>query len=249
MKVLILLILIISCKTQEQIQREQLVDNMAVQVHQGQKLTAEYNIRLQHLEEKLTQKIGTLEEVQHADGEKFSKELELSKENMNHLKTELEEQKKTLLVIANQMEEQKRYLDKLLASLNKLAGVKTKKQKKRSKYNQAMYLYKKGKYPKAQNELLKLLNNKRIKGNKKARIIHNLGMIAFMDKKYSDAVTLFSRLYTKYPKSPYTPRGLLFLGKSFKKINRKKEAKQVLQELVKTYPKSKYKKEANRLLK
>lgn len=248
MKLLIFLLLIISCKTQEQIQREQMVDNMAVKMQQGQKLSAEYAVRLQNLEEKLTEKIGKLEEIQHAQGEKFSSETTLNKENMLQMKTELEEQKKALLVIADQMVEQKKYLDKLLSSLNKIAGTPPKK-KKRSAYNQAMYLYKKGKYGKSQTELLKLLNNKKIKGKKKSRVIHNLGMIAFMDKKYSDAVTLFSRLYTKYPKSPYTPHGLLFLSKSFKKINRKEEANQVLQELVKNYPKSKYNKEAKRLLK
>ena len=241
-------IFIFSCKTQEQIQREQLVDKMAIKVQQGQKLSAEYAVRLQNLEEKLTQKIGKLEDIQHSQGELFSKDIETSKENMNQIKMDLDEQKKALLLIANQMEQQKTYLDKLLSSLNKLAGVKPKK-RKRSNYDHAMHLYKRGKYPQAQNELLKLLNNKKIKGKRKARVIHNLGMIAYMDGKYSDAVTLFSRLYTKYPKSPYTPRGLLFLGKSFNKINRGAEAKQVLQELVKNYPKSKYNKEAKKLLK
>jgi len=220
---------------------------MAVQVNQGQKLSAEYAVRLQNLEEKLTQKIGKLEDIQHEHGEKLSQEINSSKENLSQIRSDFKEQKKALLLIADQMENQKRYLDKLLSSLNKLAGVKPKK--KRSNYNQAMYLYKRGKYPQAQNELLKLLNNKKIKGNFKARVIHNLGMIAYMDKKYSDAVTLFSRLYTQYPKSPYTPRGLLFLGKSFKKINRGDEAKQVLRELVKNYPQSKYNKEAKKLLK
>lgn len=225
-----------------------MVDNMAVQMQQGQKLSAEYTVRLQNLEEKLTQKIGSLEEIQHGHGEKSSKDIELNKTNMSQLRLELKEQKKTLLLISDQMDQQKKYLKKLLSSLNKMAGEKPKK-KKKSSYDQAMYLYKKGHYKRAQDALLKLLNNKRIKGNKKARVIHNLGMIAFMDKKYSDAVTLFSRLYTKYPKSPYTPRGLLFLGKSFKKINRQDEAKQVLQELVKNYPKSKYNKKAKQLLK
>ncbi|RLA61423.1 MAG: hypothetical protein DRQ88_12560 [Epsilonproteobacteria bacterium] len=248
MKILFFLLLIFSCKTQEQIQREQMVDNMAVQMQQGQKLSAEYTVRLQNLEEKLTQKIGSLEEIQHGHGEKSSKDIELNKTNMSQLRLELKEQKKTLLLISDQMDQQKKYLKKLLSSLNKMAGEKPKK-KKKSSYDQAMYLYKKGHYKRAQDALLKLLNNKRIKGNKKARVIHNLGMIAFMDKKYSDAVTLFSRLYTKYPKSPYTPRGLLFLGKSFKKINRQDEAKQVLQELVKNYPKSKYNKKAKQLLK
>jgi TolA-binding protein len=247
MKLLFFLLLIFSCKSQEQIQREQMVDNMAVQVQQGQKLSAEFAVRMQNLEEKLTQKIGKLEEIQHSQGERFTKDGETTKQNITKISSDLEEQNKALLLITNQMEKQKQYLDKLLSSLNKLAGAKP--AKKRSSYDQAMYLYKRGKYPQAQNELLKLLNNKKIKGNKKARVIHNLGMIAFMDGKYSDAVTLFSRLYTKYPKSPYTPRGLLYLGKSFKKINRKAEAKQVLQELVKNYPKSKYNKEAKRLLK
>ncbi|TDJ04399.1 MAG: tetratricopeptide repeat protein [Deltaproteobacteria bacterium] len=247
MKLLIFLLLILSCKTQEQIQREQMVDNMAIQVQQGQKLSAEFTVRLQHLEEKLTQKIGKLEEIQHNQGVKFSQEFTTSKGEMNQLISGLDLQKKAIIIITEQMVQQKRYLDKLLLSLNKLAGVKP--SKKRSSYNQAMFLYRKGKYAVAQNELLKLLNNKRIKGNKKARVIHNLGMIAYMDRKYSDAVTLFSRLYTQYPSSPYTPRGLLFLGKSFKRINRKDEAKQVLQELVKKYPKSKYKKEAKKLLK
>jgi len=94
-----------------------------------------------------------------------------------------------------------------------------------------------------------LLDKKKIKSNRKARVLHNLGMSSFLLKQNDQALIYFSKLITDYPKSHYNKNGLLFLGKSFKKLNQKEQAKQTFSELVSRFPKSKQTKEAKKILK
>ena len=67
MKLLLPLILlfIFSCKTQEQIRRQQMVDNMAMQMVQNQKLSADTTMRLQNLEQQILETTGKFEEKDH----------------------------------------------------------------------------------------------------------------------------------------------------------------------------------------
>jgi TolA-binding protein len=246
-----LALLLVSCKTTEDIQREQMIDNLSMQMVQTQKLTAETSIKLQSLEDRINQLTGKLEEADHqqqtvlGDAENNKK---LQEEREKGFQTTVQSLEAKVTELNAVVEEQKSFINKVLKSLNKMAPA-SKTKKKLSEYQQAMSHYKKGRYKSAKAMLMKMYSGKKYKGGKRARIIHNLGMIAYMDKKYNDALVLYSQLYTEHGKTSYAPNGLLFLAKSFVALDKKAEAKQTLEQLIGDYPKSKKIGEAKKMLK
>ena len=58
-----------------------------------------------------------------------------------------------------------------------------------------MYDYKKGRYSAAKGKLESLLSGKKVSGTKRARTIHNLGMIAYIQKDNNAALTYFSKAF------------------------------------------------------
>jgi len=247
------LFFIFSCKTQEQIRRQQMVDNMALQMVQNQKLSANATVQLQSLEEKISHITGKFEEKNHKKEIIIQKDLEILKKKMSILQ-ELDQNNQSQInaldsdieVIKLKLEENKKFMTKVLETLDKIS--KKSIPKKINPYNKAIRLYRSGRYQKARPALERLLKSRRVRGNKKARVYHNLGMIAYMNKRYGEATVLFSKLFTQFPKAPYNPNGLLFLGKSFLKLGQKENAKGIFKELIKKYPKSKKAKEAKKYL-
>ncbi|MCK5072333.1 MAG: tetratricopeptide repeat protein [Bacteriovoracaceae bacterium] len=239
----IMLVALFSCKTSEQIQREQLIDNIAQQMVQLQKLSTDQELKMQEIEQRLSQLTGTVEEKSH--------KRELSREdNIKRLKEDVELLKEKHQNAIDQLKEnqeeltaQKKYLDKVLQTLGKISGVK-----KVSSYDEAMKLYRKGRYKKARPKLQSLLKNKKIRGNKKARVYHNIGMSDYLLDKHKSAIVYFSKLITKYPKFKYNSNAMFFLGRSFEKLGQKDAAKQTLEELVRRYPRSKKAIEAKKLI-
>lgn len=250
------MILFVSCKTAAEIQREQMMKSLSVQMVEGQRMTAEGTVRLQVMEDRINQLSGQIEESHKAKDDKKSEEIQKIKEELLVLQKSNEESTKSIATMQTQLTEMQDYMKKLMGSLTKLTGDKKSKKKKSKKktkklspYWQAMSDYKKARYKKAKKGLQSLIDNKKIKGNQKARIIHNLGMIAYMDKNYNEAITLFSRLFTEYPEAPYNPNGLLFLGRSFLEAKQTESAKQTLEELIQRFPKKKQAKTAQGILK
>lgn len=235
------------CKTQEEIAQGQMVENLNLQVSESQKLTAEATVRMQQLEERMNNITGQVEESGHQRQTTTQNQIKELKDKL----IVIEENNKTLNTdvanIKNSLAEQKEYLDKVLKSLTKISKAKPAK-KKSSPYDNAMAAYKRGKYKTAKAQLQDLLNGKKVKGSKRARVLHNLGMSSFILKENDQALIYFSKLFTDYPKSSFNKNGLLFLGKSFKRMNKKEEAKQTLNELISRFPKAKQVGEAKKLL-
>ncbi|MCO4793267.1 MAG: tetratricopeptide repeat protein [Bacteriovoracaceae bacterium] len=247
---IILLIVFSSCKTQEEIQREQLVDNMSLQMIQGQKGQAEMTVKFQSMEEQITLLRGELEQKGYNQEQKRQNEFKGIEDRVLLLEESQKDVTEKMTAVQKQLEENKSFLEKVLKALKgKSSRPKTKKVKYQSPYWAAMESYKAGKYKVAKNQLLGLLNKKKVKGNKKARVLHNLGMIEYMNKKNDDALVYFSKLFTEFSKSGYNKNGLLHMGKTFKRLGRKDDAKQTLEELLKRFPKAKQSKEAKKLLK
>lgn len=239
---ILLLFFVISCKTQEDINRDQTVDTMAAQMAQHQKLSAQYTSKTIELEERLTKAIGAIDEREYKNFQTTNQELTLAKKTMEDLKKDLD-------LVKLQILEQKEYLEKILASLSKIGEVPTKKKSQKSNYEEAINLYNKGNAKEAKPLLADLLEDRKLSSSQKAKVIYFLGMIAYQEKKYSDAVTLYSRLYTQFPDSTHNPSALLYLGRSFLKLKKDEEGKQVLQELVDKYPNSSNSQKAKDLLK
>ena len=246
---LIILISLFSCKTQEQIRRSQMVDNMALQMVQNQKLSADTTVRIQNLEQKLMEITGSFEEKDHnkdliikKDLDDLKKKIAIFQELDQNNQSQIDNLSNDIEIIKIKLEENKKFMAKVLETLDKLS--KTPAPKKVSRYSKAIKLYRSGRYKKARPILEALLKSRKVRGNKKARVYHNLGMIAYMDKRYQEATILFSKLFTKYPKAPYIPNGMLFLGKSFLKLKQKDNAQGIFKELIKRYPKHRRSKQA-----
>ncbi len=227
-------------KTAEQIRREKMVDGLAIQMVDNQKLTAESQLRLQNMEERLSQLTGTVEESGHQNKKnseqqvaEMQAEFTLIKENYRTLNEDVEENKRLLA-------ENKEYLEKLLTTLNKLTG--TPQKKKLSPYQKAVNHYRAKNYSKAWPELLSLYKSGKLRGRSMARVTYYLGMISFRNKKYEDSLVYFSQLFTKHPKSPLNSSGMLHLGRSFVALGQNEQAIQTFETLLGRYPKTKYRK-------
>ena len=247
------IVTVFGCKTQEQIDRDVMVDKMNVQMVDAQRLNADTTLKLQQLEDRMSQITGQVEETGHSNRQDFSTQTK----TLNQKVIALEESNKNLdtrvAQLQTKVEEQNTYLQQVLKSHNTISKSsakkkKRKKKKKSSAYDTAMANYKRGKYKRAKPQLQTLLNSKKIKGRRKARVLHNLGMIEYMAKRNSEATIFFSRLLTEYPKSTYSKNGLLYLAKTFKRMKKIDEAKATLGQLISRYPKTKQGRDAKKLL-
>lgn len=246
---LLSLLFFFSCKTREDIEREKLVNDMNLQMQDSQQLSADFTVRLQALEERLSNVTGKVEEGQHQTKETLNKRLESLEEKISLLETTQKTQSESIEKLEKLSKEQGDYIQDVLKGLKTISGKgSSPKSKKLSPYWEAMESYKDGKYQVAKQQLLTLLEGKKVSGTQLARVIHNLGMIAYMDKENDKALAYFSRLFTEFPKTGYNKNGLLFLARTFKRLNKTEEAKQTLQELVKRFPKAKQVETAKKML-
>lgn len=253
----LLALVTISCKTQEQVRRESMIDQMAVQVGQGQKSNAEVNLRLQSLQEQVSEVAGRVEEINHASQETQKEQMQSLKSQIEALEQGNMARDKEIDTLKATIEEQKKFIDQVLESLKEIGANKksargrsaSKRSSKVSDYDQAMKDYEKGSYKNAKGPLSKFINDKKLTSSQRARALHNLAMIEYLEKNYESSMVFFSRLYTEYPKSSLNSSGLLHLGLSFKHLKKKQEAKQTLNELINRYPTSKNAKTAKSVLK
>lgn len=241
------LTLFASCKTREDIVREQMVDNMSLQMQDGQKLNADFSVRIQNMEDRLNDLSGKLEEGQHDSKASIDDKIKTIQEKITILETTQTKQTQSLDTLHKEIAAQKEYIQEVLGTLKKISQKKSKSHKKQSPYNQAISLYHKGKYKQAKNILIDLID-KKMSNSHKARVIHNLGMIAYIDKENGKALAYFSRLFTEFPKTGYNKNGLMFLAKTLKRMNKKEEAKQALNELISRFPKARQVAQAKKML-
>ena len=230
-------LLLFSCKTQEQIQQEKLVKNLDSVVKGQSQVSAESVSRLGALEESIAKIRGNIERQNHNNQNNFKQRTEELEQRIKLLE---ESQELTL----SRLKQQDRYLKDLLSTLK---GKPAKK--KPSTYNRAMINYKKKYYKSAKKYLLILFEDKKIKGDKRARVIHHLGMVEYHQKNNKKSLFYFSKLYTLYPKSGYNKTGLLHLARVFQRMKKKSEAQSTLKQLIQQFPRSKEAKSAKDMLK
>lgn len=241
--IVVIFLLINGCATKEEIKRRELLKKLAIEMQSGQTNNSNTFVKIQTLEERINLLNGDIEELKHSSGQSLIKSSNTLEQRINLLTTDVEEIKKNMELQKTEVMNQQKYLKKILASLKKISTPPI------APYDLAMKNYKAGKYSKAKQGMLELLNDKQFKGKKRARIIHNLGMISFIKKKYPDALTYFSNLYTKYPKVSYNANGLLYLSKTFKKLKKSVEEEHTLNELISKFPKTNSAKKAKQILK
>ncbi len=251
-----------SCATREEIQRRELLKNLSDEVQTGQKTSSEVIAKIQQYEERINVLDGKIEEMNHHKDQNTLREFESIKNNLRLLKEEIEAMKHSeeqrFTQIETKQNEQQKYLDQVIGTLDKLSHTPHKKDKKsdtksdgeseKSAYDTAMSTYAQGKYQEAREMLTVLLHDKGTKGQKLAKVLHNLGMSEYHLGNYEASSAYFGRLYTDFPSSSFNSTGLLTLGKALAKMGKKDEAKQAFQELADKFPKTKSAQEASKLL-
>ena len=229
---ILVLLIAFSCKTHEQIKREKLVDELNVNMKDQSKLSADTSSRLLALEEKLSTVSGNFENQEHKIQTKMSEQLD----SLNSRLTLLEESKRLTDKRMKQLDRNIKQVLKILKSMGRKVKPSGKRARK-STYSSAMANYRKGKNKTAKRQLLELFDNKKIKGSKRVRVLHHLGMIEYNNKQYKKALFYLGRLYTNHPKSAYNKSGLLFLGKTFQKLGKKMRPAVLCKNCCKNIPK------------
>lgn len=257
MKLILLLslcstLLLTSCfKTAEEIKREKAVDN---QLSQSSKTVAELNETIQNLKQQIASTSGKVEEFdykrQKTDQElnkNFSETVLQLSEQVKNLVEENAQMKKDIRELKSSVRSQKKYIKNVTGSLSKIAGpIKSSSSSKLKLAHKAFEKNQKTKATKLYNEIL---SEGKINNAQKNHVYFNLGLLDYWNKKYNSAITYFSKIYTKYPKSSFSPRALLYIARSFDKQKKNDEAQAMYQELIKNYPKSSHAKTAKKEIK
>lgn len=235
----LLLLLGASCATQEDIDRRERMERAMEQVREQQGLLAQAIARTQSVEERVAAVTGRVDEVRH-DGERAYGD------GISALSARVDALEESQRRIEEALDEQSGYVRKVIETLDKMG--KKSRRPSSSPYDQAMRNYRRGRYKTAKGQLLGLLEDKGVKGSRRARVLHNLGMIAHMDEDDEQALVYFSKLFTEQPGSAYNKNGLLFLAKSFGRLGREDRMRSVLGELLSKFPDAKQAPEARKLL-
>lgn len=239
--------LLTSCfKTAEQIKREEMMDSMAVQMVDNQKLTSDVNQKIQSMEERLANLAGELETTGHnvkSSSEERFKSLEADLKIVKEQFSKLDQNYK---VLESSMLEQKQYLEEVLKVLSDLSKAKPEKKgkadkaQKKSPFEEAVAQYRAKDYKAAKPALSELVSKKALKKSEMTDALFFLGMISYDEKNYQDALVYFSKLFTDYPNSVLNANGLLHMARSFAKLKQNEQAEQAYETFIEKYPKSKH---------
>lgn len=257
-KILLLLSLSLfftSCfKTAEEIRREKMVDQMSIQLKQSSQLVADLTMQVSDLQTRLANTSGQLEEIDHKTTTKsqeaamtFSQTIAQLAEQVTALTAENNENKKQIHILSQEVDAQKKYISKLTGTLTKITGPT--KSSSQSKLKQAHTAFEKNDQDKALSLYLEVLEEGKINARQKNHVNYNIGLLYYWSKKYNDALTHFSPIYTNWPKSSWAPRALLQIARSFDKLGKKEEAKATYEEIITKYAKSSQAKTAKKEIK
>ncbi|MBP5296121.1 MAG: tetratricopeptide repeat protein [Bacteriovoracaceae bacterium] len=227
-----------ACKTTEQIRQEKRVDDLAM-------LSADYDGRLQTLEDTVQRLHGQLEENEHAiqaashqGMEDTQKSIELLTAQFKALQETQQAQAKLLQEIKTQLSAQQKYIGDVATSLTAL-GPKNNTSPWQTNFDLGQKYFKENKYDKALPLLRPLAQEKNIKGKNRAALLYSLGMMAYAQKENDQAVYYLGTLYQEFPKSTYNQSGLFALGKSFQRMGQNDKAIATWEELQASFPKAK----------
>lgn len=239
------LLIFTSCfKTAEQIAREKKFDQMSIQYEQSSKIIADLQLQVKDLQDRLANATGQLEEIDHLQKEMS----ETQKKTLEEYVSQLDAQVKLLILesksqkvdinkLQAEIQKQKAYAKKVSKSLNKISNSQT-------SWANANKLFEANKMSDAEAMYEEVLASGKLNAAQTNATHYNLGLINYWNKKYENSAAYFSKIYTKWPKSSYAPKSLLYIARCFKKMGKSAEAKATFSELIKKYPKSNQAKKA-----
>jgi tetratricopeptide (TPR) repeat protein len=253
-------LLVSSCfKTAEEIRREEQMDQ---QLQQSSEMVAELTLQVKELQMKLASTSGQIEEIDHKNRTKteqtamtFTQTVAQLAEQVKILSEENKQNKIKMNAIETELKEQKDYIQKVNATLIKIAAPQASSAPQAASKGQVDNLtlahkaFEKDEKDKALKLYLAIINENKITAAQLNHVFHNVGLIYFWKKDYDNALSYFSKIYTKYPKSTWSPRSLLYIARSFKAQGKKEEATVTYQEVIKNYPNTEHAKAAEKELK
>lgn len=252
-------IILSSCKTQEDIRRDKSVENLNEQVSQTQKSTANTSGRFTTIEDQLARLNGQLEESAHNKQQEI-KDVTFLKERLNSLEETNKKQNEAIKALNEKIQDQSTYIEQVIKSLSSITEEKKESTGKNNEalndesnknevasIKSALTYFKNKNYETAKSTFQTVLNAKKTKKKDKEVALYYIGQIEFKNKNFEEAKVFFSKLFSENPDSTYAAPALLGLAKSFIQLKSKEEAKQSLDELITRFPKSKEAMEAVKL--
>ena len=246
----LLALLLISCKTAEEIRREQMVDTMSVQMAHLQKQSADNTSQIQEHQDRLNQIYGQLEETQHEEKQRILKKEKERIKSLIELTTRLVAIEEKLSTLEAKNKQQTSFIKEATKHLKLRLKKSSRKKQKNTKntFSQAIELFKQQKDHSAKDLFLQVLGQKKLSSVHWVHSHHALGLIYYRQKKYDQAMIHLSKIYDRYPKSSKAPESLLYIAKSFLNTGQKPAAQGSLQQLIKQYPKAHEVNQAKKLL-
>lgn len=233
-----------SCiKTAEQLSREKKIDSMSNQLGDTQGLLSGIVSQLRSVQDQVNQLNGRLEEMEYRQTQNKAERL-LPVERIEKEQSLILEQQKIdqemMKEIQQDLKAQKEFLQKVNQSLEKLSKnihltTRKKSPSDKSLLRSGLKLIKQNKFKKAQEILKPLVGSQKITAGQRNKVLHGLGKIAFYTQQYDEALTYFSKIFTKYPRSSLAPSSLLFIGRSLKKLGKKEEALEAFNQVISNY--------------
>lgn len=218
-------------------------------IGQSASLTAELQMKMNELQNKLASTSGQIEEIDYkatTNNQETTKTLSQTiaslSEQVKILNKENTENKAEIQKIQSELDAQKQYVSKLTGTLTKIAGPS--KSSSASGIQEAHKAFEKNDQKEATKLYEQVLAEGKINNREKNHVRYNLGLMSYWNKKYDDALSYFSSIYTKWPKSSWAPRALLQIARTFKKQNKKDEANATYDEIIQKFASSSQAKKA-----
>lgn len=246
-------VVVSSCKTTSEVQREQQID---LQIQQSQQLLASLSDRHRALEEQLLSSQGSIEEKLHQQDQDQQNQWQQLLQDMELVREQQQKSSEEIDALKEQTQKQQAFIEEVLKKLEDLLKKDISPQKSSRDLKTPIALlarghdaYEKNQYKTAISFYEELLEKNHYQGATKARIYHNLGQSYYAASQDKNCQFYLSKLYTDFSKSSLTPSALLTLAKSLKRTGQNDRAVQTLRVIVKNYSTSNTVKESKTLIK
>lgn len=254
------------CKTQEDIRREQTVQNLNSEIQETKKTAATGNSRFQAIEEQMQRLTGQVEESSHNRAQTMKDNQQLQ-ERIAALEEANKKSVEYLKALTEKVNNQSGYIEEVIASLAKLSEKPAQSSSKKkavnpdsvsideddaevpSTFDNGLKAFRAKEYDDAKEIFTDVAGNKKASKKNREGATHYLGMIELRAKNYDAAKVHFSKVFSDNPSSSFAPMALLNLGKTFSATKSKDEANMTYDELISRFPKSKEAAEAAKLKK
>lgn len=261
----LMLVTFAGCKTQEDIRREQTVQNLNSEIQETKKTAASGNSRFQAIEEQLQRMTGQVEEANHNRAQSIKDNQQLA-ERIAALEEANKKSVEYLKALTEKVNNQSGYIEEVIASLAKLSEKPAPSSSKKKAVNpdsvsiddheevpatfdNGLKAFRAKEYDESKAIFMEVADNKKASKKNREGATHYLGMIELRAKNYDAAKVHFSKVFSDNPNSSFAPMALLNLGKTFTATKSKEEANMTFDELISRFPKSKEATEAAKLKK